>query len=267
MARTRQRGRPKAFNDKTEQNTIRALDRAMVILRSVGTADGLSLSELAERTEQSASTVYRVLTTLEQHGMVAAEPETQLWRVGAGAFRIGSTFLRQTNLTEQSRAVMSDLMRQTGETANLGIERNDEVLFLSQVETHEAIRGFFPPGTQGPLHASGIGKALLAHFPADRVNRIIEIKGLAGFTSLTLTSASSLLRELKRTRERGYAIDDQERAEGMRCVAAPVFNVFGEPVAGISVSGPAFRMTLSKSADFGILVKSAAEKITASLGG
>ena len=117
------------------------------------------------------------------------------------------------------------------------------------------------------MHVSGIGKALLAWSHAEKVAGILARRGLARFTSLSITSPELLARDLARTRERGYAIDDQERAEGMRCVAAPVFNAYGEPVAGISVSGPAFRMGLSDAVRFGALVRAAADRVTEATGG
>jgi IclR family acetate operon transcriptional repressor len=199
--------------------------------------------------------------------MVEVEEPGQFWHVGPGAFRTGTAFLRRTKVVERARQPMDALMRETGETANLGIETRDEVLFLAQVETHEAIRAFFPPGTRAPMHSSGIGKALLAWYPPEKVRGILARRGQAKFTSLTLTSETALLRDLARTRERGFSIDDQERAEGMRCVAAPVFNEFGEPVAGLSVSGPAFRMGLSDAARIGGLVRAAADRVTEATGG
>ncbi len=263
----RLRGRPKAFQDKSEQNTVQALDRALGLMEVLSEASGLSLSELAERTGQAVATVFRALATLQARGMVEIEEPGQLWHIGGGAFRIGSAFLRRTKVVERARQPMDQLMRDTGETANLGIEAGDEVLFLAQVETHHAIRAFFPPGTMGPMHVSGIGKALLAWSHEEKVAGILARRGLARFTSLSITSPELLARDLAKTRARGYAIDDQERAEGMRCVAAPVFNAYGEPVAGISVSGPAFRMGLSDAVRFGALVRAAADRVTAATGG
>ena len=170
-------------------------------------------------------------------------------------------------MVERARQPMDALMRETGETANLGIEVKDEVFFVAQVETYEAIRAFFPPGTRAPMHSSGIGKALLAWYPEEKTRGILARKGLEKFTSLTLTSDSALLRDLSRTRDRGFSIDDQERAEGMRCVAAPIFNAHGEPVAGLSVSGPAFRMGLSDATRIGALVRAAADQVTEATGG
>ena len=187
--------------------------------------------------------------------------------MGGGAFRVGSAFLRRTKVVERARGPMDALMRATGETANLGVESGDEVLFLSQVETTQVIRAFFPPGTKGPMHVSGIGKALLAFYPPDRVQGIIARHGLPKFTSLSITSEAGLLRDLAHTRQRGYAIDDQERATGMRCIAAPIFNAYGEAVAGLSVSGPAFRINLSDTAKIGQAVRDAANSVTQATGG
>ncbi len=264
---TRARGRPKAFDDKTEQNTVQALDRALGLLEILAASPGLTLSELALRSEQAVATVYRALVTLQGRGMVEIEEPGQIWHIGGGAFRIGSAFLRRTKVVERARGVMEGLMRETGETANLGVEVGDQVMFLAQVETHEALRAFFPPGTLGPMHVSGIGKALLAWYSPEKVDGILARRGLAKFTTLSLTRPESLLRDLARTRERGFAIDDQERAEGMRCVAAPIFNSFAEPVAGLSVSGPAFRMGLSDAMRFGGVVRTAADRVTEAVGG
>lgn len=267
MTGPKPRGRPKSFHDKTEQNTVQSLDRALMILRTVSEANGLSLTDLATQTEQSVPTVFRVLSTLQSHGFVEIEEPGQLWHVGGGAFRIGSGFLRRTKIIDRARQPMDRLMRMTGETANLGVEHRDQVLFLAQVETHEAIRAFFPPGTLGAMHVSGIGKALLAWLPLARVARILDERGLARFTAQSHTDLASLSADLIETRARGYAIDDQERAEGMRCVAAPIFNAYGEPVAGLSISGPTFRVDLSDTARLGALVRAAADEVTEATGG
>jgi IclR family acetate operon transcriptional repressor len=245
---------------------VQALDRALDLLGRLATTPGRTLSDLAADAGLPVATVFRALATLQAHGMVESEEPGQFWHIGPGAFRIGSAFLRRTKVVERARQPMDQLMRDTGETANLGIESGDEVLFLAQVETTNAIRAFFPPGTLAPMHVSGIGKALLAWYPEEKVAGILARKGTPSFTSLSL-SASSLRRDLMRTRERGFAIDDQERNDGMRCVAAPVFNAQGEPVAGLSVSGPAFRMGLSEATRFGSLVRAAADKVTAATGG
>jgi IclR family acetate operon transcriptional repressor len=262
----RQRGRPRAFNAAPEQTTIQALDRAMQILKVLADGEGMSLTELAEAAGQSPATVYRVLSTLAAHGIVEVQPATQLWFVGQEAFRIGSAFLGRSSLVEQARGVMHELMAATGETANLAIAEGGQVVFISQVETHEPIRAFFRLGTRAPIHASGIGKALLAYYPAEAVDRIVREQGLAAFTPHTITDRGRLLAEMAETRARGWAVDDGERTEGMRCIAAPIFNEFREATAGVSISGPTERMQRTGD-DLGARVRAAADRITRAIGG
>jgi IclR family acetate operon transcriptional repressor len=263
----RRRGRPRAFNPVPDAGAVQALDRGLAILKAVSQADAQSLSEVAARAGLPVSTAYRMLVTLQKHGMVEFDEAAQLWSVGVGAYTTGAAFLRRRKLADRSRAVMQDLVERTGETANLGLLEADGVVFVSQVETHEAIRAFFRPGTRGPLHASGIGKAILAGMPVERVSGIIGRTGLAGFTPRTLTEPSALMRDLRESRLRGWATDDEERHAGMRCVAAAIFDDHGEPVGGLSVSGPTVRVTPDQAARFGPLVRDAALEVTRATGG
>jgi IclR family acetate operon transcriptional repressor len=263
----RQRGRPRSFNDPTEATSVQALDRGLKILAIVAEGDALSLSEVAARSGIAASTAYRMLTTLSHHGMVEFDADGQLWSIGVETYRMGSAFLRRRKLVDRARAVMQELMEATGETANLGVAEDDCVVFVSQVETHQAIRAFFRPGTRSPFHASGIGKAILAHLPPERVDAIVRRTGLEAFTEKTLANPLALSRDLADIRVRGWSIDDEERNAGMRCVAAAIFNEFGEPVAGISVSGPTVRVTPERAAAIGPLVARAAADVTQAIGG
>lgn len=263
----RARGRPKAFHDKSDTMLIQSLDRAVTVLKTVSAGSGLSLTEIAEAAGQSPSTVYRILNTLKSHRIVDYDEVGQLWHVGLEAFRIGSSFLGRTRIVEQSRPVMQRIMAATGETANLAIIDGGEVIFISQVETHEPIRAFFRPGTRGPIHASGIGKALLAFRPADEIDRTLSAAPFKTFTAKTIADREAMLAELKRIAARGFAVDDEERTVGMRCIAAPIFNPYGEAVAGISLSGPTVRIEPEREEEYGAMVRSAADEITRAMGG
>jgi len=140
-------------------------------------------------------------------------------------------------------------------------------VFVSQVETSHPIRAFFPPGARSAMHASGIGKALLSEISPSDVEKILQRKGLEEFTDKTLTSPDALHADLAASRHRGWAFDDEERHSGMRCVAAPIYNAFGEAFAGVSVSGPTARLTERSVAETGPLVRRAAETITGLIGG
>ncbi len=263
----RGRGRPRAWQDKSAQNTIKSLDRAMEVLERLSEMTGATLSQISADLGQSPASVYRVLFTLEARGIVDFETGPQTWHIGAGAFLIGSRFLRRTSLVERARPVLRSLMEATGETANLGVQQAGQVLFVSQVETMATIRAFFPPGTMSPMHASGIGKALLAQRGSGQVARILDEHGLEQFTEHTLVVRDALLSDLARTRVRGYSVDGEEKNIGMRCVAAPIFDVHGEAVAGISVSGPSSRIPPEAIAGLGVQVIAAARAVTLGIGG
>ncbi|MEM1432381.1 MAG: HTH-type transcriptional regulator BhcR [Pseudomonadota bacterium] len=262
----RTRGRPRAFSDKTEQNTIQSLDRAMAILESLADRGAATLSELATGLGQSPATVYRVLVTLQARGIVELDGKDQTWVVGPRAFLIGSSFLRRASIVERAQGPMRQLRTETGETANLGVARGDDVMFVSQVETDATLRAFFPPGTVSPLHASGIGKALLAWLAEERRVAYLARAELSRFTDFTLTTADALAEDLARIRARGYAVDNEERSEGMRCVAAPVFDASGSAIAGLSVSGPVSRVTPEAVPRLGAEVARAATALSEALG-
>lgn len=262
----RNRGRPKAWSDKTEQNTIKSLDRAMEVLDHLSTLPGATLSELASDLDQSAATVYRILVTLEGRGLVEFDAEAQVWHVGARAFLIGARYLRRTSVVDRARPILRRLMDLTDETANLAFARDGHVIFVSQVECHNSIRAFFPPGTVSPMHASGIGKALMAEMSPLNLDAHLESGSFEAFTEKTITTAASLRAEMDRIKAQGYSVDDQEKNIGMRCIAAPVLDWNGEAVAGLSVSGPVSRITDADIPRLAEAVQQAAAQLSTALG-
>ena len=263
---SRRKGRPKGFNEPSSTNVIQSLDRALDVLAALTAPEGMTLSELSAYLGQSTATMHRVLATLERRNYVEISPDRQVWHIGHEAYRLGAAFLRRSNVVERSRPVMRELMLDTGETANLGVEKNGSVLFVSQIETHESIRAFFPPGTMSPMHASGIGKALLSAYDDNRVASLFAKGAMETFTHNTLRSFTELKKDLALVRRRGYALDDEERTKGMRCVAAPILNVHGEAIAGISISGPTHRISDRKISEIGNRVALAANIVSRQLG-
>lgn len=264
------RGRPRkqaAVSPAATDAPVQSLDRALVLLTRLADHDGLSLTEAAQAADLSPATCYRMLTTLAAHGFVANDEAEGRWRIGVGLYRAGSAFARHTKVVDVSRPAMRMVMEATGETANLGIEQDGDVVVISQIETHAAIRAFFRPGTRGVIHASGIGKALLAAFPADRTVAILKRKPLTALTHRTITEPARLTQELALIRARGWSLDDEEAAVGMRCIAAAIYNMHGEAVAGVSISGPSVRMPDDRVPELAQFVIEAARRITLAMGG
>lgn len=267
------RGRPRTVIDQPESVTVQALDRAMAALAILAEGDGpaegggMTLSDLAQRCGLSVATVYRALVTLQAHQMVEVSEPGQVWHVGVGAFRIGAAFARRNSLVGRASPSMRHLQLISGETAVLALHSAGEVLVLAQAEPEAGIRASFPPGTRGAMHSTAMGKAILAYLPEAEARAIFAEHGLAKATSLTITSESSLLRDLARLRERGYAIDDQESAEGVRGIAAPIFGPDGEVLAALALVGPAFRFSLSAVNKVVADLRATADQLTQATGG
>lgn len=239
----------------------------MTLLEILGVEDGVSLSDVALRAGVPASTAHRILNTLEAHKFVTHDDERGLWFIGVRAFQIGNAFLRNRRLVDIGRSTMRALMRRTGESVNLAIEDDGYLVFISQIESHAPIRSFQRAGSRTAMHASGAGKALLAALSNDEVRERLQQTGLEEFTQHTLVQPDALLQELDGIRDRGWAVDNEERHIGMRCIAAPIHDEHSEAIAAISIAGPTSRMSMDTLGEYGPLVKRAAEEITESIGG
>jgi IclR family acetate operon transcriptional repressor len=248
-------------------HSVQALDRGLTLLGIIAEADGLSLTTIAQRAGIAPSTAHRILNTLKVAGFVQCVGSQGHYLIGVKAFQVGAAFLRNRKLVDTGRSIIRRLMEATGETATIGIEKDDYVVFISQMESHQSIRAFHRPGSRGSLHASSIGKAILASLSDEAVAERLHRVGMPKFTEHTIVDPGVLLKDLADARKRGWAVDDQERAEGMRCVGAAVFNEYGEVMGGISISGPMVRMSDERLGELGPLVKRAAAEVTEAIGG
>ncbi len=264
---TRER-RPPARPSPERSDQVQSLVRALAIVNRLAAADeGVTLTEVAQQVGLSPSTAHRLLTTLEQERYVHFDAERRLWSVGVQAFVAGSAFLKTRSLTATARPHMRALMEESEETVNLAVEDQAEAIYLSQVECRQMMRAFARPGGRVPLHCSSVGKALLSAMPDSDLAKILHRQGLSRITLKTIITTTALRGDLARSRERGYAIDDEEHAVGLRCIAAVVFNETADPVAAVSLSGPMARIPDERIPLLGDLVRRKADAITAQLGG
>lgn len=244
-----------------------ALSRGLALLESLAaTEGGATLTALAGALELPAPTAHRLLAALEQSGF-AEQDAHGVWRIGVRAFRVGSAFLEHRNLSAKALPHLARLMEQSGETANLAVPSDGEVVFIAQVQCRELMRMSVKLGARAPMHASGAGKAMLAAMDADSAAQAIGGHGLPRYTDHTIVDHAALLAELAATRRRGYAVDDEEHAPGLRCVAAPIFDERGQPWAALSLAGPTSRLTRERVAGLGALVAATAHDVTQALGG
>lgn len=264
----RKRGRPPGPNSRAGDGKNQSLMRALNLLQRLAeTPDGLNLTDLSYQLGMPPATVHRLLSTFEELDFVEQDAEQGLWFVGLKAFTVGNAFLGRRDFVASARPHMHDLVEQCGETANLGVIDDGEVVFISQVESREVMRMIVRLGSRSPIHASGVGKALLAYLPQQQLGRILQQRGLARYTERSIDNPAQLRAELERVRQLGYAVDDEEHAVGLRCVASAIFDQNAQPLTAISLSGPKARVTDARLDELGIAVRQTADEITRALGG
>jgi IclR family acetate operon transcriptional repressor len=262
------RATPRSPPARSGGDHVHSLVRALALLNRISEAadGGATLTELAQQVGLPPSTAHRLLTTLEQERYVRFDHEGRLWSVGVQAFVIGCTFTKTRSLVGLSRAYMRRLMEDSGETVNMAIEDQGEMVYLAQVECRQMMRAFARPGTRVPLHCSGVGKAILSASSSKVLAKILHRHGMPRLTAKTITSPALLRTDLERARAMGYAVDDEEHAVGLRCIAAPVFDETGDVVAAVSVSGPMARIVDERVAELGALVLQTTRSISAEMG-
>jgi IclR family acetate operon transcriptional repressor len=264
----RKRGRPPGGKSRARDGKNQSLTRALTLLERLSESDtGMHLTDLSYQLGMPAATVHRLLSTFEELDFVEQDPDEGSWFIGLKAFTVGNAFLKRRDFVASARPHMHALVDECGETVNLGVIDDGEVVFISQVESQEVMRMIVRLGSRSPIHASGVGKAMLANMPEQRVTRILQQRGLARYTDHTIDSPATLRDELEQVRQQGYALDDEEHAVGLRCVAAPIFDENGQALAAISLSGPKARIVDGRLGEMGNAVRQTAAEITSELGG
>lgn len=253
---------------REQDGTVQSLLRAISLLEVLAEDDeGYRLVDLAARTGLSTSTTHRLLTTLEQKQFVQYGRESSLWFIGVRCFSIGAAFARRRHFASLALPLMRRLRDATGETVNLGLLDQGDVVFVTQVESRELMRAITRPGGRSPLPCTAMGQALLAAMNAREVAEILHQYGLPRRTPNSISRPTTLQEVLAAARAQGYAVDDEENAVGLRCVAAAIHDEYRRPYAAVSIAGPTARVTLRRIPELGEQAIATAREITLATGG
>jgi DNA-binding IclR family transcriptional regulator len=239
-----------ASHNVVRENTgaykLQALDRAFAVLDLLATSNtALGLAEIAAALTLHKSTAHRFLMVLERHRMVE-RTQAGKFRLGLRLCDFGSRAIEQFDLRERAQLHLRTLVAEVEETAHLCILEQRRMVYIDKQEPERSIRMISRVGASSPIHCTAVGKAMLATMPRPRMEEMLTDLRMERFTHRTMTSRDALLKELDRTSRRGYAVDDEEREEGVRCAGVAILDGQGEPVAAVSISGPAFRVTMQK---------------------
>jgi IclR family transcriptional regulator, acetate operon repressor len=243
---------------------VQSIERAFELLEALADGGGtLGLPQLASTSGLPLPTIHRLIRTLVALGYVRQE-KSRHYVLGPRLIRLGESAGQM--LSTWAMPHLTALVQSLGETANLAMLDGDQIVYIAQVPGRHSMRMFTEVGRRVSPHCTAVGKALLAHLPEGEIDAVIRSRGLKSFTRNTITSATLLKRELKTIRERGYAVDNEEIDEGLRCIGAPVRDFSGRVVASMSIAGPAFRVSKAKVSALANLVIGVAERLSQELG-
>jgi DNA-binding IclR family transcriptional regulator len=249
-----------------ETGSNQSVERALGVLRvfTAGRAE-LRVSDVAKAADLTVSTASRLLATLESAGFVDRDPVSGLYRLGLDMVSFGGAVLNNHPVHREARQIAQNIAAELGLGANVAIRRGDQLFYLLNFEGRQAPRAFVLVGQRNPLHATGLGKALLSGLtPAQRRELL---PSLPAYTSRTINSHEALDAELAKTTARGYSTEIEELAHGRACVAAAIRDNSGAVIAGISVSGPLSAIDLqNREESLARAVIEAADSISIGLG-
>lgn len=243
-----------------------ALEKALDVLDAIGAApEGLGQTELAERLALPRTTVYRLLATLVARGLVRRDPLRKVYCLGFRCFEMARQAYAMPDLVAAAAFELRALRDLTGETSYLAALDGREVISLERCDGAHSQRSAAALGERKPVHCTSQGKAILSAMEAGARDAIVRDAVLKPLTPLTITDRRRLQAELRITKARGYAIDDEEIVLGVRCVGAPVIDSAGQVRGAISVAGPAYRLTRARLELLGPEVADAARRVGAQL--
>ncbi len=246
---------------------LESVDRMVAVLKALEVAPEQNLEQVARQAGLNESTALRYLLSLSHYELVERSPTTGRFRLGLSLFRLGTKSIAHRDVVTAATSVMESLQARFGESVNLAIRQQGQVVLLRALDSPTPTRKGALPGDTDPWHATALGKALLAAMPDEEAREILHAGPLLAYTPSTFTKEEDVLRNLQRTKARGFAIDDEESVEGLRCVAVAIRDHDGMPRYAMSVSGPKSRMPYQRLEEIGGAMIPGGREISRALGG
>lgn len=236
---------------------VQSLDRAVLLLECMADhAEPVRLAELETATGLPLPTVHRLIRSLLHNGYVRQEPSRR-YALGSRLVRLGE--MAGSTMGSSATPHLAALVEEIGETANMALLEGDAVVYVAQVPSAHSVRMFTEVGRRVPAHSTGVGKALLSQLTDQAVLHLLRRTGMPAQTGRTITAPEALLAELAEIREQGWAVDNAEQEDGVRCVATTVRHAATR--VAISISGPSGRVTAGRLAEIGPALQRAATRL------
>lgn len=244
-------------------SVLKAIDVLVLLSKS---EEGYTVTEISALLNQGVSTTYHILNTLRFRAFIEQDKRTKRYKLGRGLLALCSTDSQQDMIRDLAYEYLTYLTDEFDETSNLLMLVGQEVEYISQVESTQLLKMFTKRGARVPFYCTGGGKAIFAFKSPEAQESLVNGLSFKAYTNKTITSAAQLYEEAEQIRQKGYAMDLEERELGVNCIAAPVFDRKGAPVAAISISSPLYRLDQEKKERMINCVLVAARNFSAALG-
>ena len=245
---------------------IQSLDKGLQLLETIENETyPVTLHTLWLKLGWDKSTIFRLCATLEKRGYIRKDPVSKEYSLGLKIFGLYESIMNNMDVQKISKQYLVRLSRETGESAHLGLVFEKSIVFIDKVLGKTSPPVNVQIGGREPMHCTALGKAFLSALPREEAEQLIQ-PPLEKHTQNSITGIAALAQELETIAGRGYAVDNEEYIEGVRCTAAPIISRSGAPAAAIGISAPADRFPAYKTDSYGILVQKAAGEISRVLG-
>lgn len=252
---------------RKEENPSVAVERALGMLEAIALeSEGLSNAEISRKLQIPKSSASYILRTLEKQNYLNRDPDTGKYRVGLKILSLSRGALSGIDVREVALPIMRQLMEKTNLTCHLAILDGPEAVYIEKIEPQGFIRMDTWVGRRMRVHATSVGKALVAYIPQERLEKILAERAMERRTPKTITTVPRLLKELEKVRASGYAVDDEENNLGARCLGAPIFNQHGLVEASLGLSGTINQVNAQTMPRIVEALKDAARHISMQLG-
>ncbi|WHH56897.1 IclR family transcriptional regulator [Petroclostridium sp. X23] len=249
------------------EKAVQTLDRALDILELLATQkNGMGVTEIGNRVGLHKSTVHRLLNALGERGYVEKNTDVGTYQLGMKVVEISSIHLNSIELKTEAAPYLRKLAAETTQPVHLATFVDGEVIYIEKVETLNTIRMYSSIGKRVPMHCSAVGKAIMTGMADTEIEQLLKTRDLKQYTAETLSSIGQVIEQVREARKIGWAIDNQEHEEGIRCIAAPIYDYRGEVIAAVSTSGPKSVIAPEKDNMISEYVVKAAKEISKRMG-
>jgi len=236
----------KMMEKNRKSSSIQSIERAFSIIDFLDSMGEMGISEMSRHLSLERSTVHRIVSTMKNLGYLTQNPMNAKYSNSFRFFEIGNNVVKRLGLRQQCAPFLRELSEQTHEAVNLAILDGNMVIYIDKIESKSTIKVDLSVGKRFPPYCTGLGKALLAWLPDNRIDEILGAPPFRRFTPNTLTTRKAVKEELQKVRKNGFSVDDEEYVQGLLCIAAPVRGSSGEVIAALSVALPKFTNSIEE---------------------